>query len=324
MSDTLRILYRDPDRFPYLALMRRCARQRGVELELERWAFGPAMTRTGEEWGDLLEREEVDVIAENYWGLQTYRARGVPFLTLASASNTWTEKLYVDPSITRVSDLAGTRMALRGVGPQTLFPVMWLADVGLAGQVDAVLFPESETGRWGHWKKVADGTCQSCFMTPLYAPAAAAAGLVELQYQPYSFDGGHVTLTTTEHLAAAKRSQIQTLIDAAFDASELFADGAAAVRETIRSECADLLSEHFPAVPDEAELTRIEDVIRAELAPVPVPTAEGIATAHRMRLRQAPELASFNPLTMWDLSFARRAVQERNMPAESEARPGRR
>ena len=320
MSNALRVLYRDPDRFPYLALMRRCARERGVELELERWAFGATVTRTGEEWGDLLEREQVDVIAENYWGLQTYRARGVPFVTLASASNSWTEKLYVQPSITQVSELAGTRMALRGVGPQTLFPGMWLADVGLADQVDAVLFPESETGRWGHWKKVADGSCQSCFMTPLYAPAAAAAGLAELPYQPYSFDGGHVTLTTTEHLAAAKQPLMQTMIDAAFDASELFAAGATVVRETIRNECAESLREHFPAAGEEAELARIEEVIRAELAPAPVPTAEGIATAHRMRLRQSPELSSFNPLIMWDLSFARRALRDRKSPAGSAAR----
>jgi hypothetical protein len=320
MSNTLRILYRDPDRFPYLALMRRCARQRGVELELERWAFGATVTRTGEEWGDLLEREEVDVIAENYWGLQTYRARGVPLLTLSSASNSWIEKLYVHPSIARISELAGTRMALRGVGPQTLFPVMWLADVGLAGDVGTVLFPESETGRWGHWKKVADGTCQSCFMTPLYAPAAVAAGLVELPYQPYSFDGGHVTLTTTEHLTVAKQPLMQTLVDAAFDASALFAAGAAVVQETMRNECVDLLTEHFPNAADDDELTWIEDVIRAELAPVPVPTAEGIATAHRIRLRQAPELASFNPLTMWDLSFARRAGRESRTPPASAAR----
>ena len=146
MINTLRILYRDPDRFPYLALMRRCARQRGVELDLERWAFGARLTRTGEEWGDLLEREEVDVIAENYWGLQAYRARGVPFLTLASASHSWTEKLYVHPSITRIGELAGTRMALRGVGPQTLFPAMWLADVGLAEDVGTVLFPSQRPG----------------------------------------------------------------------------------------------------------------------------------------------------------------------------------
>jgi hypothetical protein len=311
MSDALRVLYRDPDRFPYLALMRRCARQRGVELELERWAFGATVTRTGEEWGDLLEREQVDVIAENYWGLQTYRARGVPFVTLASASNSWTEKLYVRPSVTQVSELAGTRMALRGVGPQTLFPGLWLSDVGLADVVETVLFPESETGRWGHWKKVADGTCQSCFMTPLYAPAAVEAGLVELPYQPYSFDGGHVTLTTTEHLAAAKQPLMQTMIDAAFDTSELFASGAEVVGETIREECVPSLREHFPAVADKSELARIEDVIRAELAAVPVPTAEGIATAHRMRLRQAPGLASFNPLTMWDLSFARCAMRTR-------------
>jgi hypothetical protein len=303
MTDTVTVLYRDPDRFPYLAVLARCAERRNLTVDLRRWAFGPTVTRTGEEWGDLLEREEIDVIAENYWGLQTYRARGVPFVTLLSAASIWTEQLLVDPSITDVGRLAGVRMAARGVGPQTLFPGLWLSDAGLADKVEVTLYPEAETGRWGHWRRVADGTCQACFMAPLYAGPARAAGLVELPYEPYAFDGGNVTLTTTENLAAAKRTAIQALVDAAFDASALFDRAPEIVLRIIREDCVDQLSEHFPA-PD---LPHILEILRHELSPQPIPTAAGIATAHRMRLRQSPGLAGFNPLTMWDLSFARTA-----------------
>jgi hypothetical protein len=304
MTNALTLLYRDPDRYPYLAVLARCAQRRNLTLDLRRWAFGPRVTRTGEEWGDLLEREEIDVIAENYWGLQTYRARGVPFVTLLSAASVWTEQLLVDPSITDITQLSGVRMAARGVGPQTLFPGLWLSDTGLDDKVEVILYPEAETGRWGHWKRVADGTCQACFMTPLYAEPARAAGLVELPYEPYAFDGGHVTLTTTENLAASKRPAMQALVDAAFDASALFDQVPQTVLRIMQEDCVDQLLEHFPA----ADLPRILEVLRRELSPQPIPTAAGIATAHRMRLRQSPDLAGFNPLTMWDLSFARTAL----------------
>jgi hypothetical protein len=304
MNETLTVLYRDPDRYPYLAVLARCAERRDLTVDLRRWSFGKTVTRSGEEWGDLLEREEIDVIAENYWGLQSYRARGVPFVTLLSAASIWTEQLLVDPSITDISQLAGTRMAARGVGPQTLFPGLWLSDAGLDDKVEVILYPEADTGRWGHWKRVADGTCQACFMTPLYAEPALTAGLVEVPYEPYAFDGGHVTLTTTEDLAASKHTAMQALVDAAFDASALFDREPEAVLQIMRDDCVDQLSEHFP----DPDLPRILAILRRELSPQPIPTAAGIATAHRMRLRQSPDLAGFNPLTMWDLSFARRAL----------------
>ena len=59
------------------------------------------------------------------------------------------------------------------------------------------------------------------------------------------------------------------------------------------------------------DLRHLYEILRDELDDPPVPTLEAVLNMRRMRLKSAPELASFNPLLMWDLSFARRALRER-------------
>jgi hypothetical protein len=58
-------------------------------------------------------------------------------------------------------------------------------------------------------------------------------------------------------------------------------------------------------------MERIYRILSDELSEQPIPTAEGIANTRRMALPRMPELADFNPLVMWDLSFARAASTKR-------------
>jgi NMT1/THI5 like len=309
--DSLRLLYRDVDRTPYLFTLRHCAGRLGLDLDVVRYDMGRVSAGpTGQEWGELLLSGEVDVIGENYWGLQSYRAAGRPVLCVASVVNVWTEKLMVAPEIGSLEDLRGKRFALRSVGPQALLPKRWLADIGLASSVEVVTYPERDTGRWGHWKKVADGECQACFMTNIYSGMALDAGLRDLPYEPYPFDGGNVTLTTTEATAAGKPDALQALVDATFDATAMFKTQPQAVLAIMREECAGLLAEHFGML-DDARLEWLYEVLRDELADIPVPTPEGISNARRIRLGTAPELDHYNPMVMWELGFARCAMAKR-------------
>ncbi len=309
--DSLRVLYRDVDRTPYLFTMRHCAERLGLKLELIR--FGMLRVRQGppgQDWGELLLSGEVDVVGENYWGLQSYRAAGQPVLCVASNANMWAEKLLVAPGIGSVGDLRGKRFALRSPGPQALLPQLWLADIGLANSVEFETYPDQEVGRWSHWKKVADGECQACFVTNLYADRPLAAGLRELPYEPYPFEGGNVTLTTTQAVADAKPDAVQALVDAAFEATALFKSDPQTVLDIMRSQCAELLAENLGEL-DDGRLEWTYGVLRDELADSPVPTAEGISIARRIRLGTAPELEHYNPMIMWDLGFARRAMAKR-------------
>jgi hypothetical protein len=56
-------------------------------------------------------------------------------------------------------------------------------------------------------------------------------------------------------------------------------------------------------------MERIYGILRDELSEQPIPTPEGIANTRRMALSRMPELTDFNPLVMWDLSFARAAAK---------------
>lgn len=300
---TLRALYRDPDRTPYLATLHHDARARGLDVELVRAPLH------GGAWAERLESGDVDVITENYWGLQGNRALGAPFIAIAAVVDTWQEKLVVHPSIHTLDDLRGKKFAVRTPGPQALLPDLWLRDQGLAQDVQQVVYPEKETGRWGHWKHVLSGACHACFMSQLYADQPLSQGLVELAFPPYPFTGSNVTLTTTEAVIQARPSDVQALVSATFDATRTFKSDPDTVLRLMREETLPLLREDFD-LPDDASVERLYQLLRDELADVPLPTGQGIANALRMRLPTEPHLAAFNPLLMWDLSFARQALRE--------------
>jgi ABC-type nitrate/sulfonate/bicarbonate transport system substrate-binding protein len=296
---TLKVLYRDVDRTPYLFTLRQCARRYGLDLDVEMGGFGR------EAWEVALETGKVQVLAENYWGLQGQAAAGMPVVALTAAVSTWTDKLLADASVQTVADLRGKRLAVRGLGPQEHLPGLWLKDQGLAGAVEPVVYAERDTGRWGHWKKVVDGECQAAFVNGVYAEAARAAGLHEIPFESYGF-AGNVTLATSEAVIQQSRQDVQHLVNAAFDASRLFKTDAAAALKIMREEAAEHLQRQLDVSSDE----RLEQVYRAmrdELADMPVPTAEALANTRRMLLDVAPELRTYNPLLMWDFSFAREA-----------------
>src|SRR4029450_7680897 len=54
---------------------------------------------------------------------------------------------------------------------------LWLRMMGLEKEVGTIIVGDDEVGRWGQWKKVTGGECVGTLMSPLYLPAALAAGL---------------------------------------------------------------------------------------------------------------------------------------------------
>ena len=117
--------------------------------------------------------------------------------------------------------------------------------------------------------------------------------------EPYGFIG-NVTLTTLESFAVSRRDDVQTLVDAAFAASRLFKHNPAAAMDICMGEPVTLLK-----LDGRTAMERIYGILRDELSEQPIPTPEGIGNTRRMALVRMPELGDFNPLLMWDLSFAR-------------------
>ena len=200
-----------------------------------------------------------------------------------------------------------------------------LERAALVESVEIAVISEADTGRWGHWQRVADGTCDACFMLPSYAGPARAAGLVEVPYGAFPFDGAHIIPTTTEAYVASNGANVRALVEAMFDACERIAADPAWFRARF-VETLDDLREHFD-LGDDAAIDALCAIQRAEIAEVPIPTTQGIANAYDVAVLQYPELAGFNSLVMWDLSFARAAYRERETvrepaPAVIAAPPG--
>ena len=295
----LHALYHDVDRLPYLLLIRDHALEHGLNVRFEEHR------RNGkEDWAEVLRREQTDFIAESYWRLLRYGAAGAPFVAVASAVHEWTELLLARPGIASAADLRGKRVAVRGTGPQVVFPRVLFRELGW--DVESITYSEKETGRWGHWKHVIDGDCDACFMLPLYADAALAAGLHPVAYPAFPFDGAHVTVTTTDRILADKRPAFALLVRAMFETAEDVRRRPTALDSSV-AEAREALSEHFD-VSSGARISRLSALLREEVWEAPVPTPLGIENARLLARENYPELDGYNPLLMWDLSLAREAL----------------
>ena len=81
MATSLKLLYRDVDRTPYLFLLRECALQYGLELDVAAGGYTP------DGWQDLLLQGGADVLAEGYWTLQELAAKGAPLVTVTCSGS---------------------------------------------------------------------------------------------------------------------------------------------------------------------------------------------------------------------------------------------
>ena len=132
-----------------------------------------------------------------------------------------------------------------------------------------------------------------------------ASALKLLPLEPYGLHA-IVTLTTRTDFITERREEVATPVRAAFDTSSLFKDDASTTLEIMSREPMKLME-----IESEQALERTYEILRDELSDVPVPSVEGVSNTRRMTLARSDELADFNPLLMWDLSFAGSILGER-------------
>jgi hypothetical protein len=299
---SMTLVYRDVDRLPFLYALQACARADGLEIEFERHVqSGP------EDWGERLKRGEIDVLAENYWGLQRFRAAGSPFVTVAAGAHTLPEYLMVRPETKTLDDLRGKKLIIRNHGPQATSPAVLFAQLGLLNDIELVC--ETQNERWGHWREVVDGTGDACLMTPLYAEPAFAGGLHRIDIPMLPFEGGLIVPTLTAAYIAANRDAVAKLVRAMFAACGRIAADPAWLLDITRKQCLEILSEHFTFA-DDAAVARFVHAYLGEVAADAYPTLRGLENALEVASLQYEGLEGFNPLTMWDLSFANSVLAE--------------
>jgi hypothetical protein len=299
---TLRVLWRDADRLPYLHTVRDAALTYGTTIEL--------LQAKSREFGELLLDDRVDVVAENYWNQQMNCAvKGWPLVALAAAVNEVNEGFVVGNDVTSLDDLHGKRIAIRGMHPTDYSDPVWIAQLGL-GDAELVFVPEAESGRWAPWKRVVAGDCAAAIVTNLFLRPALEAGLKTLDVPTFGFLG-NVVYTTTLEKRDGMRADMVNLVRAAFDAVETFKTNKAAVLQTMQDIPADLMQPPNITLATAEDREYVYASLRDELADPPIPTPEAITNFYTMLLSDFPEMQGRNPLLMWDLSIVRSVLEER-------------
>jgi hypothetical protein len=164
---------------------------------------------------------------------------------------------------------------------------------------------DRDLGKWGHWKKILSDEIDATFIQKLYADGAVAAGLKVLPVEPFGYLG-HTTLTTHRDVVEKDRSAAETLVRAAFDATQMFKSEPGVVIDLLSSEL-------WPSLTNlhDQKVERVYEIFRDELPAYPVPSVEGLTNMRNMAKKADPDLESFDPLEMWDLSFAGKLLHER-------------
>jgi hypothetical protein len=109
-------------------------------------------------------------------------------------------------------------------------------------------------------------------------------------------------------MIARRPADIQGLVSATFEANRRFQTDREAVLKTMRGEARPFLEQHFE-IPDDGWFERQYAYLADELSDLPVPELEGLINAIRIQVEQESHLRDFNPLLMWDLTFAREALR---------------
>ena len=148
-------------------------------------------------------------------------------------------------------------------------------------------------------RKVMAGEYDATFVRAVDRLRAQAIGanIIEAATMPM-IEG--VTITTTTTYTNSHQEEINGLLRALVDAIHFFKTRRRETLEIIHEHCRDLLR-----LQSDEEVACFYDNQVASLEPKPYPTLEAIRNVFALAVKTSPEIAPFNPLSMWDLHYLR-------------------
>lgn len=292
----LRIIYRSNSHAPLWVV----AEKSGV-WEKNNLTVNTSPQLVREKAVEALRNGHVDLISGNHHNLYVRNAKGEDFVHLAQAGNNWTEnRLVVAHVIRSVIDLKGKKVAVDKLTSHAGLNVwLFLRQEGLdadRGDVDLV---ESRGPAEERWKRVLSGEFAGTFVTLPHDTRAERAGAHVIRVRAMPMIRG-VTLTTTMSFVKNHEAKIRLLIRGFVDAIHFFI--------TRRQETLEILKEHASPIlhlQSDEEVETLYEEWAHSLERKPYPAIEAIANVFRLAVRRNPEIASFNPLALWDSHYVR-------------------
>jgi len=292
----LRIIYRSNSHAPLWLV----AEKSGV-WEKNNLAVNTSPQLVREKAVEALRNGHVDLISGNHHNLYVRNAKGQDFVHLAQAGNNWTEnRLVVAHGIRSVIDLKGKKVAVDKLTSHAGLNVwLFLQQEGLdadRGDVDLVELRGPAEERW---KRVLSGEFAGTFVTLPHDTRAERAGAHVIRVRVMPMIRG-VTLTTTMSFVKNHEAKIRLLIRGFVDTIHFFI--------TRRQETLEILKEHASPIlhlQSNKEVETLYEEWAHSLERKPYPAVEAIANVFRLAVRRNPEIASFNPLALWDSHYVR-------------------
>lgn len=250
---------------------------------------------------EALRNGHVDLISGNHHNLYVRNAKGEDFVHLAQAGNNWTEnRLVVAHGIRSVMDLTGKKVAVDKLTSHAGLNVwLFLRQEGLdaaRGDVDLVEWRGPAEERW---KRVLSGEFAGTFVTLPHDTRAEKAGAHVIRVRAMPMIRG-VTLTTTMSFVKNHEAKVRLLIRGFVDAIHFFI--------TRKQETLEILKEHASPIlhlQSDEEVETLYEEWAHSLERKPYPAIEAIANVFQLAVRRNPEIASFNPLALWNSHYVR-------------------
>jgi ABC-type nitrate/sulfonate/bicarbonate transport system substrate-binding protein len=294
---TIRVFYRAPTHVPLWKVMEEGGflAKHGLDMQ-----FGSLEDKRARATAGLLSGE-LDIVSGNHHNLYARRAlQAEPFVHVAQVHNRWNQRFMVArDGINGVADLRGKRVCINKLDQHPGLNVwLYLCRNGLRVGEDVQLV-EGERRGLERVQRVMAGHFDATFLGVVDQLRAQALGarVIELPTMPM-IEG--VTLTTTTRYVNNHPEEVTALLHALIDAIHYFKTQARGTQEIISKTCRDLLKLDTD---EEIELFYREHA--KSYQPKPYPTPEAIENVFALGVKGTPEIASFNPLIMWDLHHLR-------------------
>jgi ABC-type nitrate/sulfonate/bicarbonate transport system substrate-binding protein len=250
---------------------------------------------------ETLKNGNTDLISGNHHNLYERNARGEDFVHLAQAANTWTDNfLVVKNSIKGVQDLRGSTIAVDKPSSHSGLNVwLFLRQEGLdvdRGDVEIVGCPGPAEERYS---RVLQGEFGATFVCIPHDARVAKAGGRVIPVRAMPMIRG-VTLTTTMTFVKSHEEEIRRLIRGFVDTIHFFL--------TRKEETIKILKNHLPAalgIKNDEEVHSLYGEWEQSLERKPYPSMEAMANVFQLAVRRNPEVASYNPVAMWDTHYVR-------------------
>ena len=300
--ENLTLAYRDVDRLPVIFAVREMAkRYYGVDVRV-------VQIRDEGAFEAALFDGSADVLIEHLEFLYEKAMQGQRITMFCAPSKGGGLHLVVPQNVRAVAEFRGKTMAVRTSG-QPYAVTLWLRMMGLLDEVATVMVSDGEIGRWGQWKKVAGGECIATFMSPLYLPAALAAGLRVLPVPEIPIVGQFAQACLSS-FARGNPELLRRHVKAVVHALAWLIKRPAEAWAALRPELKPLMN-----VSDDIELKRRVDSVVDGLKLKPYPTPEAVANTYEIATLEYLGAKGLNPLSLWDLHWVKELDDEGHIDA---------